>query len=945
MAGLLGTISGQVRLDIRQAVASYAALRAQNQRTVYALRGTGDVMVRTGQTMAVAGAGFVYAFGQAAQAAAEFERKMDFFGAVTDTNARQMERLREHTLTLARDTIYSADQIAEGFIELGKAGVTAQQIMDGIGEAMANLGAAGDIPLMESGQIITSTIQQFDLAAQDAVRVTDLLAGAANASIADITDIGVSLKYVGGVANAAGLTFEDTATAISLLAKAGIRGSTAGTSLRQMIVSLGGATGPAREALHELGIITEDGNNKFFTAEGRAKSLSQVFQILQSATADLTQKERLMYLRTIFNNRALSAASILTREGAAGFREMNKEMAKTTAADVAAERLDNLSGDIEILRGNIETLMIEAGSPFQEMLRGWVQQLTKLVQAFSELDPETQKFIVGAIGIAGVALILMGAFSIVIGTIARFIINLKRLREAFGFLSKAMGVGSSGAKGAGILGTLTKFGKAAGIIGLLIGAAQAFKKLRDQFGWYERTSNAFFEGFSRHGSVHEGAIVAMAQAWDELNAATGNAPNDAIGWLKALPGQVASFFQRLPGMARAGMASLAASVAIGINNVINWFRRLPSMVLGALASFGSMLARVFTFENVGRLVGAFVTGLVHRFVTLPILIMTHVARLAGMMITGFGNLAGRVAYLVGFMVGRVIGLLARMAIRAGLSAVTLVARFVGFVKSLPGRVMAIIASLVTGVISLVGTLKREGPRIAAEFVAGFISNIRAFPGRVQSVVGRVVSTATSWLMRLPGIAIRAASQLVSGFRSIVSGLPGIVSGVIADMIAAFTGAIGRAYAAAKNVASNLWQGFKDGIGMNSPSYFHHAMWDITGTMDDEMKKLKKQTATILEFGTRLSDFTPGNTSGVAEYARLARTTRMNRDVARDVMNVSASRTANDDRGRRRGDRPSRDRLVEGELDISPRGRAFIRGVAQEAYDDNEYYYDSVGRMG
>src|SRR5690242_18655900 len=139
MAGMLGTISGQVRLDVRQAVAAYAAVRAQNARTVYALRGAGDSFVQAGQTMGVAGAGMVYVFGKAVKAAADFERKMDFFGAVTDTNKKKMAELSDYTLQLAQDTIYSADQIADGLIELGKAGVSADQIMRGIGDAMANL--------------------------------------------------------------------------------------------------------------------------------------------------------------------------------------------------------------------------------------------------------------------------------------------------------------------------------------------------------------------------------------------------------------------------------------------------------------------------------------------------------------------------------------------------------------------------------------------------------------------------------------------------------------------------------------------------------------------------------------------------------------------------------------------------------------------------------------
>src|SRR6478735_12595047 len=118
----LGTITGQVRLDIRQAVAAYAALRAQNARTTYALRGTGDSFVAAGQRMAVAGGAMVYGFAKVVNAAAEFERKMDFASAVSGTTGDKMQQLSDYALQLGKDTIYSAGEIADGFIELAKAG-------------------------------------------------------------------------------------------------------------------------------------------------------------------------------------------------------------------------------------------------------------------------------------------------------------------------------------------------------------------------------------------------------------------------------------------------------------------------------------------------------------------------------------------------------------------------------------------------------------------------------------------------------------------------------------------------------------------------------------------------------------------------------------------------------------------------------------------------------
>jgi hypothetical protein len=122
----LGEIKAQVKLDIRQAVASYATLRAQNAKTVYAMRGTGDSFVAAGRRMTTAGVGLLAVFGLAVKKAADFERKMDFFQAVTGTSAKQMKTLDDVTLQLAQDSIFTADQLADGMVELGKAGVSAK---------------------------------------------------------------------------------------------------------------------------------------------------------------------------------------------------------------------------------------------------------------------------------------------------------------------------------------------------------------------------------------------------------------------------------------------------------------------------------------------------------------------------------------------------------------------------------------------------------------------------------------------------------------------------------------------------------------------------------------------------------------------------------------------------------------------------------------------------
>lgn len=952
MTGSLGTLRAQVQLDVRQAVAAYAALRAQNARTVYALRGTGDSFVAAGKTMAVAGAGMVYGFSRVVMAAADFERKMDFFGAVSDTNSAQMQKLSDYTLKLAEDTIYSADEIADGIIELGKAGVNAEKIMRGIGDAMANLGAAGDIPLAESGQIITSTVQQFDLSARSAVKVTDLLAGAANASIADITDIGVSLKYVGGVANAAGLTFEDTATAISLLAKAGIRGSTAGTSLRQMIVSLGGATGPAREVLAELGILTEDGGNKFFTAEGQAKSLSQVFQILNDHTADLTQKQRLMALRTIFNNRALSAASILTREGAKGFRDMNKEMSKVTAADVAAQRLDNLSGDVEILQGNIQTLLIKSGAPFQETIRGWVQGLTNLIQAYSELDPTVQKLILQTIAISGVVLTAMGVISMIIGTIFRFVAANKKMWAGIKFLVSIFRSFAGALVRAGVLlvgWLMPAFAALAAALGITVGALLAivaavvavvvglvvlYKKWEPFRSLVNDTAAALWAGMKAIGAFFKALVTDPGKAWDML---------------KAGMSQLGKWIAQLGGWIWEGLKAGLDYIGQFVGQAIDWFVSLPGKILSALGGFVSKVLSLMTFSNLGYILGYALGTVVRLFLNMGTRAASLVLSMVNKIIAFFSRLPGKIGYFLGYLVGRAVAALIRLHARMSSLAARAVAAVIKFFAKLPGRVVSFITRMVTRGISLGQQFAQELPGLAARTATGIITGLKNLPGRTAAFFIRMAARARGAMVKMWTNAVSMGKSIFTGFINGIQGLPGAVGGILSQCISAIKGAITSAFNAVRDFAAGMWKGFKEGLGINSPSLIEKQMYQITKVTDDETKKMRNNVLRIQGVSKKIASTKFGAdgkqpSPSAAEYRRLASMQRANQNRARTLAASSGNRRARSLASRNRGKNRMQGK-VGLHIDNWKTGQGYMYGLAQDAVDDGEAMYETFDRMG
>lgn len=83
-------------------------------------------------------------------------------------------------------------------------------------------------------------------------RVTDVMAAALNNSALTLDSFADGIKYVSPVAAAVNVSLEETASMMSVLADAGIKGTQAGTSLRRIFTMLTDSGKPLQQRLDEL---------------------------------------------------------------------------------------------------------------------------------------------------------------------------------------------------------------------------------------------------------------------------------------------------------------------------------------------------------------------------------------------------------------------------------------------------------------------------------------------------------------------------------------------------------------------------------------------------------------------------------------------------------------------------------------------------------------------
>lgn len=277
-----------------------------------------------------------------------FEKQMDIVASITGATGAEFDSLRDSAIQLGKATQFSSTEVAELQTEFGRLGFSTREILAAT-EATIDLSIATGEDLAKSADIAGSTIRSFGLDATETGRVVDVMAESFNKSALGLDNFGEAMKYVGPIAAQAGLSIEETTALLGTLADAGIRGSSAGTSLRKIITDLGTGSGTLSEKLKALA-------DKGLTG---AEAMSEVGRTAYASLLILAKNtEKTEGLTTALN-------------GAAG-------AAKKTADIVG----DNLQGDVSALSGAYESLIL-SGSGATSILREFTQAATKILNLLS----------------------------------------------------------------------------------------------------------------------------------------------------------------------------------------------------------------------------------------------------------------------------------------------------------------------------------------------------------------------------------------------------------------------------------------------------------------------------------------------------------------------------------------------------------------------------------
>ena len=843
----LGTIAARMTLDISNFTSQLNLAQNQAQRLALESSRTfqfGDALTKVGGQLTKAVTLPILGIGTAAvKVGNEFQAQMSRVQAIAGASGKELDQLKQQAVQLGAKTAFSAKEAAQGMENMASAGFSVKEIMSAM-PGVLDLAAVSGGDVAGSADAMASSLRAFGLEANQAGHVANVFAKAAADTNAETVDMAEAMKYVAPVAHAMGISLEETAAAIGIMADAGIKGSQAGTTLRGALTRLANPTKAMKSAMDSLGI-------SFYDANGNMIPLKEQIGLLKQATAGLTQEERNRYLVTIYGKEALSGMLALMDAGPDKIDKMTNSLINSDgAAKKMAETMqDNLSSKIEQLGGALESAAIIIQQILEPALRKVVEWLTKLVEKFINMSPEGQKLVIMFAAIAAA----VGPVLLVIGTL---LTTFAKLKLAIQFLGPAF-MGTAGTIGA-VLGVVAALGIAFGVLYIKSEkfrnfvnklAAVVGEYLGKAFKWAGEQLKEFGHWLEKVGSMVAQVAESMWNGLVKLFQDTAKSVGITNMSLKDfVHGSLAKLYDMLGGMG--GIMSIATG----------WLTKLGLGFLGITGPIGIVISAIISFVTAwvrtGELnskgINMVFDGMVERINKFADGISTYLPK-----IVEFG------AQLIVKLAEGIARAIPNIASAVGSGMSTFIESITKVLPTILNAGIEIVKALVQGISKVLPALLQAGIQIMQAIIQAIVDNLPqilqagleilmalgkaimdALPQLLQAGVQIIKAIVDAIVQALPQL-LEAGLKILKGLvQAIVDNLPQLIE-ILKTIVQAIIDALPQLIEAAIQITLALFQALVD----NAPKIIEAGVQLLIGLIDgltNNMDKLIDGTIKIIE---------------------------------------------------------------------------------------------------
>lgn len=308
-----------------------------------------------------------------------FEAGMSEVEAISGATGSELEALEDKAKSLGSSTKFSATEAASAMTNMSLAGWSVSQTLSGI-DGVLQLAAASGMDLADASQVVTDNISSFELEAESAMHIADMMAYAQANSSTTAAELGEAYKNCGANMNAAGQDIETTTSMLESLANNGLRGSEAGTALAAVMRDMTSKMKDGKIAVGDTSVAVMD-------SAGNFRDMTDILKDVEGATDGMGDAQKQAALMSTFTSDSIKGLNMLLNTGAdqvAGYEESLRNCSGA-ASDMADTMQDNLQGKLTELSSATEGLGIAAYDYISGPLQDGVELLTDIVSGLTDV--------------------------------------------------------------------------------------------------------------------------------------------------------------------------------------------------------------------------------------------------------------------------------------------------------------------------------------------------------------------------------------------------------------------------------------------------------------------------------------------------------------------------------------------------------------------------------
>ena len=331
--------------------------------------------------LASAGLAFIAFSSNAVKSFGDLEQVFNTIRAVAPEVTPRMKEIEKSVMELGASTTFSSLEVAKAYEELAKKGFTAQQMLETMPGLLDASMASGE-DLAQVTDIVTSSIQQFNLKTSQTGEVADLLTQGANTSSASILSIGDGLIYAGANGRAYNQSLKEMVSALALLSNAGLKAGDAGSDISALLANLNELSVSStkksknlRSVLGGLGVTVID-------SKGKMRPFLTIIQELGNATKGWTDSQRnglALQIAGKENQKTLNLIMGMSKEKIDAVRKSMDASAGSSqkASDIMKQ---GLNPTMKKLSGATDTFNVEVGKMFAPSVIAGLELLTRTME-------------------------------------------------------------------------------------------------------------------------------------------------------------------------------------------------------------------------------------------------------------------------------------------------------------------------------------------------------------------------------------------------------------------------------------------------------------------------------------------------------------------------------------------------------------------------------------